>query len=283
MSSPAPSFVVDQLREQIRRLQAAPRTYVTHLRTGVAPLDALLPGGGFPLGHAVELCGESASGRTSIALRTVAAAHRELRLCAWVDGPGELYAPAASVLGVDLSRLLIARPAQTRQLAWTAVQLARSGAFSCVVLDLTRTGVRLQSTEAKRLGDAAFRGGSLVLMLTPPEAPSEGGLRMSTQACGPEGLDVELLRSRHGGVGQRVRVPWAALYPQESPEYDEVAPADWVAPTLPSGQRGGSPFVRVKRSDVRNGCGGVTGQRPGRDMAMPSLGAALGLSSTPHH
>ena len=85
-------------------------SYLATLRTGVEEVDALLPSGGFPLGQAVELCGEAASGRTSLALRAVASAHREQRLCAWVDGPKELYPPAAAAMGVDLSRLLIVRP-----------------------------------------------------------------------------------------------------------------------------------------------------------------------------
>ncbi|MCI0574393.1 MAG: recombinase RecA, partial [Myxococcaceae bacterium] len=55
--------VLEQLRERIRKLQAAPRAYLATLRTGVAPFDALLPGRGLPLGSAVELCGEAASGR----------------------------------------------------------------------------------------------------------------------------------------------------------------------------------------------------------------------------
>src|SRR3954469_15239761 len=87
--------VVERLREQIKKLQAAPRSYLAMLRTGVAELDALLPEGGLVLGQAVELHGEAASGRTSLALRAVAAAGREQRLCACVDGPKEFYPPAA--------------------------------------------------------------------------------------------------------------------------------------------------------------------------------------------
>ena len=78
---------VERLRDQIPKLQAAPRSYLSVLRTGVEPFDRLMPGGGLPLGQAVELWGEAASGRTSLALRAVAAATREERLCAWVDGP----------------------------------------------------------------------------------------------------------------------------------------------------------------------------------------------------
>src|SRR5512132_2603195 len=159
---------VELLRERIRKLQAAPRRYLAALRTGIEPFDALFPQGGLPLGYAVELCGEAASGRTSLALRAVAAAHREKRLAAWVDGPKELYPPAAWALGVDLSRLLIARPSTPKQLVWAAQQLARSGAFTCVALDLTHTGVRLQLSEAKRLHDAAVHGGALLLLLTAP-------------------------------------------------------------------------------------------------------------------
>ena len=132
------SVTVEALREQIRRLQAAPRKYLAALRTGVEAFDELLPGGGLPLGQVVELWGEAASGRTSLALRAVASAHREGRLCAYVDGPGELYPPAAVAAGVDPTRLLIVRPKTAEQLAWSAVQLVRSGAFACVVLDLTR-------------------------------------------------------------------------------------------------------------------------------------------------
>src|SRR6478735_4527657 len=132
--------VVERLRERIHKLQAAPRKYLSVVRTGVAPFDALFPSGGLPLGHAVELSGEAASGRTSLALRALASAMRDGRLCAYVDGPKELYPPAAAALGVDLSRLLTLRPKAPKELPWTAVQLLRSGAFAIVALDLTHTG-----------------------------------------------------------------------------------------------------------------------------------------------
>ncbi|MFP2900657.1 recombinase RecA, partial [Corallococcus sp. 4LFB] len=42
--------VVEELRERIRQLQAAPRRALSVLRTGVDAVDALLPQGGLPLG-----------------------------------------------------------------------------------------------------------------------------------------------------------------------------------------------------------------------------------------
>jgi hypothetical protein len=271
--------VVEQLRERIRQLQAAPRSYVATLRTGVEAFDALLPSGGFPLGQAVELCGEAASGRTSLALRAVAAAHRERRLCAYVDGPRELYPPAAAAMGVDLERLLIVRPKSSDQLVWAAVQLARSGAFACVVLDLTRSplaeagrssGVRLSLPESRKLADAAVKGGGLLLLLTSPEAPADGMLRLRTEPRGVDGLAVEVVRSRQGGTGRSNVLPWSELYPalelgagpllevEEAPSEEERIPA----------------FYRERASNKRNGCG-IMGQRPGRDAPMGSLRAGL--------
>lgn len=209
----AHSATVERLREQIQKLEAAPRTGRFTLRTGLAPFDQLFPGG-LPLGIALELWGEAASGRTSLALRVLAAAGREQRLLAYVDGPRELYPPAAAALGVELERLLIVRPKAPGQLGWAAVQLLRSGAFGGVVLDLTHTGVRLSLAEGKKLADASFRGGSLLLLLTPPEAPAGGMARLLTRAEGQQGLKLSVLRSRQGEVGRQALVPWESLYPR---------------------------------------------------------------------
>ncbi|HYO68602.1 MAG TPA: recombinase RecA [Archangium sp.] len=274
------SVTVEALKEQIRRLQAAPRKYLAALRTGVEAFDELLPGGGLPLGQVVELWGEAASGRTSLALRAVASAHREGRLCAYVDGPGELYPPAAVAAGVDPARLLIVRPKTAEQLAWSAVQLVRSGAFACVVLDLTRgpkgaSGVRLSPAEGKRLMDAAVRGGSLLLLLTAPEAPGDGMMRLRTEARDDEGLTVEVVRSRQGGIGSRTLVPWKALYPEleggEAPWGAELPPAEDV--TVPELPREQAP---------REGHRGILWQRPGRDAPMPSLRASLDAGTSLH-
>ncbi|NPD22936.1 MULTISPECIES: ImuA family protein [Corallococcus] len=268
--------VVEELRERIRQLQAAPRRALSVLRTGVDAVDALLPQGGLPLGHSVELCGEAASGRTSLALRAVAAAHRELRLCAWVDGPKELYPPAAAALGVDLERLLVVRPQAFAQRVWAAVQLARSGAFTAVVVDLT-LGVgapgrpeRLALTEARKLADAAARGGTLVLLLTSPEAPADGLARLRLEARGVQGWSVELERSRGGGVGTRVVSPWRELYPEVGLD----AGARLLDADVEASGDAGPDFYRDPADRVRNGMG-ILGQRPGRDAPMPSLGGAL--------
>lgn len=270
---------VERLRAHIQALQASPRLHLSVLRTGVLAVDALLPAGGFPLGQVVELWGSPASGRTRLALRAVAEAHRALRLAAYVDGPGELYPPALPALGVEPERLLWVRPPFPRasagqdvtQLGWTALQLLRSGAFACVVLDLTHLCQRLSPQASKRLLDAAAHAGGLLLLLTPEEAPGDGSLRLRTTP-GPHGIHVEVVRSRQGMNARSADIPWEALGPWGPPSdaSGRLAPAPAPAPLPPS-------FQRPRTSDVRNGMCGIQGQRPGRDLALPALGPGLGL------
>jgi recombination protein RecA len=274
---------VERLRAHIQTLQAAPRTHLAVLRTGVAAVDALLPGGGFPLGQVVELWGSAASGRTRLALRAVAEAHRALRLAAYVDGAGELYPPALSALGVNPARLLWVCPpggpssAERRpssQLGWAALQLLRSGAFVCVVLDLTHTGHRLPPQTTKRLLDAASHAGGLLLLLTPEETPGDGSLRLRMTA-GSRGVHVEVVRSRQGMTARSADVPWETLGPGSLPlGHEGLAPVPLPALSTKTDK----PFQRPRTSEVRNGLCGIQGQRPGRDMALPALGPGLGLS-----
>ncbi len=276
--------VVAKLRAQIRKLEAEPRRYLASLRTRIAAFDGLFVAGGLPLGQAVELWGEAASGRTSLALRAVAAAGQQKRLCAWVDGPRELYPPAAQALGVDLQRLLIVRPRAPGQLVWTAVQLLRSGAFACVVLDLTHTGVRPGLAEGRKLQDAAQKGGALLLLLTPPEAPADGMVRVRTHAEGAAGLSVEVVRGRGGTDGTRAQIPWDALYPQRAPvfRYAEAPPPQALpvpgrlvaVPAVPAlaPVREESTRHRVMPCSVHG-----SGMRPGRDAPLPSLRGTLGV------
>jgi hypothetical protein len=279
--------IVEQLREKIRALEAQPRQLVLSLRTGEEALDAL---GAFRLGGGVELTGEEASGRTTLALALVAAACRERRLAAWVDGPQELYPPAAEALGVELPRLLIARPKAPGQLVWTAVQLLRSGAFTCVVLDVQHTGVQLSLTDARKLLDAARAGGALLVLLTAQAAPAQGlprlvmktrgvevpppGLRVvpSAPELPPEVTPTFLLDTPHG---LRLVVPRARLA-RGSPLRGRLH-ARPCAPPVPVAVRPAESLQRPKKNVARDGYPMGWG-RPGRDapLHLPRLATRRG-------
>jgi hypothetical protein len=268
--------MVEQLREKIRKLEAQPRQLVMALRTGHAELDDL---GAFRLGSGVELCGEEASGRTTVALSVVAAAGREKRLSAWVDGPQELYPPAAAAMGVALDRLLIVRPKVVGQLVWSAVQLLRSGAFTCVVLDVMHTGLQLTMTDAKKLLDAARTGGSLLVLLTSQTAPAAGFARLmlQTQAVSRGGVrTLSVVRSDDGEPDEggsvapdfHVAAPHGRqLVVRGRPVLGRRLPRPWPAPEVHEIVPRTS-HQRVKKNLLRDGYGLAWAGRPGRDVPM---------------
>jgi protein ImuA len=225
MSQPDPHhLVLTRLREEIRRLERRPARREGFVACGVATVDAVLPGGGFPRGALSELVGGPASGKTAVALSLLGRLGAEA-LFAWVDGGGELYPPAAAARGVDLGRLLVVRPPTTtagghppggdppwRSALWAGEALLASGAFSAVVMDvplpLTRTIVGADAV-ARRLQAAAERGGAVGLWLAPSRGPLrvpaavrlelsvEGG-RISARRASGEAAS----RARAGGGGR---------------------------------------------------------------------------------
>lgn len=101
---------------------------------GVASLDALLDGG-IVAGEPLALRGSTTSGALTLALRAIASAQARGGEVAWLDLARSFDVVAAMRAGADLERLLLLRPPrESAALALSA--LARSGAFSLVVVDL---------------------------------------------------------------------------------------------------------------------------------------------------
>jgi recombination protein RecA len=89
-------------------LTPAPRIVRPVLPTGINALDEVLRGG-LPVGALTELVGPECSGRTSVALKFVAALTQAARVCAWIDVSNALDPASAAAAGVDLERLLWVR------------------------------------------------------------------------------------------------------------------------------------------------------------------------------
>jgi protein ImuA len=203
-TQPDRHLLIARLREEIRRIERSPARREGRVASGLAGVDAALPGGGFPRGALSELGGGPASGKTAVALALVAALEAEA-LAAWIDGRGELYPPAAAALGVDLARLLVVRPPareagagrapDVRAGLWAAEALLASGAFAAVIVDLP-VAARLPGADAvaRRLQAAAERGGAVGLWLAPGK-----GLRL------PAAVRVEIAVERDGRIVARGR------------------------------------------------------------------------------
>ncbi len=105
------------------------------ISTGSLGLDIALGIGGLPKGRVIEIYGPESSGKTTLALHTIAEAQKNGGICAFVDAEHALDPVYARKLGVDLNELLISQPDAGEQALEIADTLVRSGAIDVLVID----------------------------------------------------------------------------------------------------------------------------------------------------
>jgi len=103
--------------------------------TGSLGLDIALGVGGLPRGRVVEIYGPESSGKTTLALHTVAEAQKKGGVCGFIDAEHALDPIYARKLGVNLEDLLIAQPDTGEQALEICDTLVRSGAIDVLVID----------------------------------------------------------------------------------------------------------------------------------------------------
>ena len=103
--------------------------------TGSLGLDIALGVGGLPRGRVVEIYGPESSGKTTLALHTVAEAQKAGGICAFIDAEHALDPIYARKLGVHVDELLISQPDAGEQALEIADTLVRSGAIDVLVID----------------------------------------------------------------------------------------------------------------------------------------------------
>src|SRR5258705_2891516 len=103
--------------------------------TGSLGLDIALGVGGLPRCRIIEIYGTESSGKTTLALHTVAEAQKKGGICAFVDAEHALDPVYARKLGVDLENLLISQPDTGEQALEICDTLVRSGAIDVLVVD----------------------------------------------------------------------------------------------------------------------------------------------------
>ena len=103
--------------------------------TGSLGLDIALGVGGLPRGRVIEIYGPESSGKTTLALHTVAEAQKKGGVCAFIDAEHALDPIYAKKLGVNLEDLLISQPDTGEQALEICDTLVRSGAIDVLVVD----------------------------------------------------------------------------------------------------------------------------------------------------
>ena len=103
--------------------------------TGSLSLDIALGIGGLPRGRIIEIYGPESSGKTTLALHTVAEMQKKGGICGFIDAEHALDPVYARKLGVDLENLLISQPDTGEQALEICDTLVRSGAIDVIVID----------------------------------------------------------------------------------------------------------------------------------------------------
>lgn len=188
------------------RRGAAARPAADIQRSGIAGLDALLPGGGWPRGALSEILIESDGiGECSLVLPALAALTQAKQRVVFVAPPYIPYAPALAAAGVDLAQVvhIDAGAADTH---WTAEQCLRAGCCGAVLNWLPDADYR----RLRRLQLAAETGAAIGFVFRPLRAAKETSpaalrLQVSMSDTGPR-IDILKCRGRFGDAMQAVRL-----------------------------------------------------------------------------
>jgi recombination protein RecA len=108
---------------------------VSVIPTGSLAVDVALGVGGFPRGRLIEIYGPESSGKTTMALSTLAQAQKLGGMAAFIDAEHSMDPIYARNLGVDVDNLLVSQPDSGEQALQIADVLVRSGAIDIMVID----------------------------------------------------------------------------------------------------------------------------------------------------
>ncbi|MDQ8170862.1 MAG: hypothetical protein P3A29_08735 [Gemmatimonadota bacterium] len=182
------------LRLQIASVVAGAPSASPGLPTGMAALDAALPGGGVPRGRISEWVAPAGLGKTTLARHLVRATLRAGLGVAWIDATRTL--DPRDWAGT-LDAIWVVRPPDPARAPWCADLLLRSGAFTLVVLD---GGPVLPRPIAVRLAQLARESDAALLLLGDGTRATDGGaaLRLRLARRGSPGRAVAMVEK--GGV-----------------------------------------------------------------------------------
>jgi len=157
--SRAVEIAMSQIEKQfgkgsIMRLGAEALTAdIPFIPTGSLSLDIATGIGGIPRGRITEIYGPESSGKTSLALHTIAEAQKRGGMAAFIDAEHALDIAYANKLGVNCDDLLVSQPDNGEQALEIVEILVRSGAMDIVVVDSVAALVPRAEIEGE-MGDA---------------------------------------------------------------------------------------------------------------------------------
>jgi len=185
----------------------------TILTTGTAPFDALFAGHGLPYGQLIEITGGVSSGKTSLALKLLAAltnGHPAI----YTDLPRSFFPAAAVAAGVDLERLWVTIPNTLPDGLRTVELLLSHHLVRGAVLDLVGQKEPPSQTLLHRLRQQTARAKAIVIFLTQTNrartghliSPSTVSLRLEVKRLDTARSEIMITKSRLCREGIRLEV-----------------------------------------------------------------------------
>ncbi|OHW62815.1 protein RecA [Andreesenia angusta] len=119
----------------IMKLGEDSKLNIEAVSTGCLDLDIALGIGGLPKGRIIEVYGPESSGKTTVALHSIAEVQKLGGIAAFIDAEHALDPAYARKLGVDTENLIVSQPDTGEQGLEIAEALVRSGAVDIIVVD----------------------------------------------------------------------------------------------------------------------------------------------------
>jgi recombination protein RecA len=123
--------------------------------TGSLSIDLATGVGGVPRGRIIEIFGPESSGKTSIALSTIAQAQRTGGIAAYIDAEHALDPQWAAKLGVKVDEMYLSQPSNGEEALEIVDNLVRSNAFDIIVIDSVAALVPKSEIEGN-MGDSTM-------------------------------------------------------------------------------------------------------------------------------
>jgi recombination protein RecA len=121
--------------DSVMKLEDKPVVSVDAIPTGSFGLDFALGVGGLPQGRIVEIFGPESSGKTTLALHTVAEAQKRGGVCAYIDAEHAMDPEYAKKIGVKTNELFISQPSTGEEALAMVESFVESKNFAVVVID----------------------------------------------------------------------------------------------------------------------------------------------------
>ena len=191
---------------QVWRAPEFARTGERVVATGHAPLDAQLPGGGWPRGSLVEIL-QARAGRHVWQLLLPALAHatqEESGPVVLVDAPHLPFGPALKAQGLPPERLLRVNTQSAKAALWASEQALRCADVVLLMAWLPRC----RGTDLRRLHLAASQQGKLLFVFRGLDAEGESSpARVRIGIDESEQLRVHVLKRRGPPLASGIALP----------------------------------------------------------------------------